>query len=100
MVCIFFLFFTVSLALPRANYSSDPQPKSLKIPSHDQYVYAQTWKRVQPTATILFEPTIQGAIEMARKIGKDYNSIQTLITGSQHLVGGALSLLQRSGSGL
>jgi folylpolyglutamate synthase len=84
------------LALPLADYSSDPQPKILEMPSQDKHVYAEIWKRAQPDSTISFEPTIQGALEMARKIGKDHGSIQTLVTGSQHLVGPALSLLQMS----
>ncbi|PVH86704.1 putative tetrahydrofolylpolyglutamate synthase [Cadophora sp. DSE1049] len=70
------------------------QSKILETPSQDQQVYATIWRRAQPDTSIAFEPTIQGALELARKIGKDHGSVQTLITGSQHLVGGALSLLQ------
>ena len=88
------LIYVVPLALPLADSSSDLQPKTLDIPSQDQHVYAEIWKRAQPASTIFFEPTIQGALEMARKIGKDHGSMQALVTGSQHLVGGALSLLQ------
>jgi folylpolyglutamate synthase len=66
----------------------------METTSQDQRVYAEIWKRAQPDTNILFEPTIQGALETARKIAKDYGSMQSLITGSQHLVGGALSLLQ------
>jgi folylpolyglutamate synthase len=82
------------LALALADTTSDPQPKTLETPSQDQKIYADIWKRAQPDSTILFEPTIQGALEMSRKIGKDHGSMQALVTGSQHLVGGALSLLQ------
>ncbi|KAH6675110.1 hypothetical protein B0J14DRAFT_665507, partial [Halenospora varia] len=57
-------------------------------------IYIEIWKRVQPDANIYFESTIQGALDVARKFGRDYSSMQTLIIGSQHLVGGALSLLQ------
>jgi len=46
---------------------------------------------IQP---FFFESTIQGALDMAKKIGKDHGSVQTLVTGSQHLVGGALSLIE------
>jgi len=88
--------YVVSVALPLAESSSDPQPKIQEMPSQDQHVYAEIWKKAQPDSIIFFEPTIQGALEMARKIGKDHGSMQTLVTGSQHLVGGALSLLQMS----
>jgi folylpolyglutamate synthase len=88
--------YVVSLALPLADSSSDSQRKILEMPSQDQQVYAEIWKRAHPDSTIFFEPTIQGALEMARKIGKDHGSMQTLVTGSQHLVGPALSLLQMS----
>jgi folylpolyglutamate synthase len=80
------------LAFPCADCGLDQQPKLLKIPLQD--VYSAIWKRAQPDTNILFEPTIQGALEIARKIGKEHGSMQSLITGSLHLVGGALSLLQ------
>jgi folylpolyglutamate synthase len=86
--------YVASLEFPFADSSSDPQPKIPEMPSQDQQMYAEIWKRAQPGTSILFEPTIPGALEIARKIGKDHGSMQTLITGSQHLVGGALSLLQ------
>jgi folylpolyglutamate synthase len=81
------------LKFPSTNQSLDQQPKNLWIPSQD-HVYAEIWKRAQPDANIYFESTIQGALNVARKCGRDHNSMQTLITGSQYLVGGALSLLQ------
>jgi hypothetical protein len=64
--------YVVSVALPLAESSSDPQPKIQEMPSQDQHVYAEIWKKAQPDSTIFFEPTIQGALEMARKIGKDH----------------------------
>jgi folylpolyglutamate synthase len=88
--------YVVPLAFPLADYTSDIQPKILELLSQDQQVYAEIWKRAYPDSTIFFEPTIRGALEMARKIGKDHGSMQTLVTGSQHLVGPALSLLQMS----
>jgi folylpolyglutamate synthase len=59
-----------------------------------QDVYSEIWKRTQPDTNILFEPTIQGALETARKIGREYGGMQTLVTGSLRLVGGALVFLQ------
>lgn len=81
---------------PITNPGLDPQERNWEINSEDQRVYADIWKRVHPDTNILFEPTIQGALETVRKLSKDSGSIQTFITGSQHLVGGALSLIQAS----
>jgi len=61
------------------------------MPSQD--IYTEIWKRTQPATSILFEPTIQGAMELARKIGREHGGMQTLVTGSLRLVGGALGLL-------
>jgi folylpolyglutamate synthase len=77
-------------------YERDSQLESLDTNAQVQRVYAEIWKRAQPETNIQFEPTIRGALATARELGKDYGSVQTLITGSQHLVGGALSLLQTS----
>lgn len=84
----------VSFALPLADSTSDSEPKILEMPSQAQHAYAEIWKRAHPSSMILFEPTIQGAMGMVKKIGQDHGSVQTLVTGSQHLVGGALSLLE------
>jgi hypothetical protein len=78
------------------NQISDPQSEMSKSMHAEQYVYAEIWRKSHPHSFIYFEPTIQGALDAVRNVGKDYGSIQTLITGSQHLVGGALYLLQDS----
>tara|TARA_R110002060_G_scaffold9471_1_gene14090 strand:- start:93 stop:437 length:345 start_codon:yes stop_codon:yes gene_type:complete len=90
IVCTLVKFAEVLSADPR----SDPQSEFLKTPSADQQSYATIWRRAHPDANISFEPTIRGALDLARDIGEAYGSVQTLITGSQHLVGGALFLLQ------
>lgn len=77
-----------------AEAKDNPQSEFLKTPSADQQSYATIWRRAHPDANISFEPTIRGALDLARDIGEAYGSVQTLITGSQHLVGGALFLLQ------
>ena len=84
--------YIASLAFSCADCGLDQQPKILEMPSQD--VYSAIWKRTQPDTNILFEPTIQGALEIARKIGKEHGGMQSLITGSLRLVGGALGLLQ------
>jgi folylpolyglutamate synthase len=61
-----------------------------------QKVYVETWKQIHPATEILVERTIEGALEAARRIGKESGDggMQTLITGSQHLVGPALALIR------
>lgn len=61
---------------------------------HLQDVYVETWKKIQPDVEIMIEATIEGALESARRIGAG-REMQTLITGSQHLVGPALSCIQQ-----
>ena len=60
--------------------------------------YAQVWRKFDPKANILIEPSIRGALQQARRIGDlDGGAMQTLITGSLYLVGGALSFLDPYG---
>jgi folylpolyglutamate synthase len=60
-------------------------------------MYAGVWEKVDRVAEISFEPTIEGALMLAKRIGEQVNGMQTLVTGSLHLVGNALSLLKPSG---
>ena len=60
--------------------------------------YISAWKSVDPAVEISVEETIEGALNLAREIGERENGVQTLITGSLYLVGGALSLLERKES--
>jgi folylpolyglutamate synthase len=52
--------------------------------------FGETWKKYHPNSNILYEPNIRQALDTARSIGKEAGDLHTLITGSQHLVGGAL----------
>ena len=52
------------------------------------------WKELDSTATIIIERTIEGALDRAKEIGKTEGGMQTLVTGSLHLVSGALYLLK------
>lgn len=56
--------------------------------------YAETWGSLDPTATVLRERTIEGALDRAREIGDPNNGMQALITGTLHLVSGAICLLE------
>jgi hypothetical protein len=64
------MYLILLLHTSRTEFSSDPLPKISEIASQDQNAYAETWKKPQPSLTILFEPSIQGAIGVARNIGK------------------------------
>ncbi|KAI9745033.1 MAG: hypothetical protein M1818_001311 [Claussenomyces sp. TS43310] len=55
--------------------------------------YASFWKGFDPEAQIHLDPTIEGALHRARTLGDRGHGMQTFVTGSLHLVGGALSLL-------
>jgi hypothetical protein len=70
------------------------ESRSSEKPDQDQLSFANIWRSVRPDTNILFQPTIRGALEAAKNISNDNGSMQALITGSQHVVGGALSLLQ------
>jgi folylpolyglutamate synthase len=52
--------------------------------------FGEIWKRFHKGSHILYEPNIQGALDSARKLGTAAGGMHTLVTGSQHLVGGAL----------
>lgn len=67
--------------------------------SHE--AFTEIWKRFHPESRILYEPNIRDALGSARRIGKEAGGggMQTLITGSQHLVGGALFSLGYLSSG-
>ena len=40
------------------------------------------------------EATIESSLASVRKLSESYDRMQVLVTGSLHLVGGAISLLQ------
>jgi folylpolyglutamate synthase len=58
--------------------------------------YREIWRRIQPETDLIFDSTIKGAMDLARQLGKKYGGMNTLVTGSQHLVGGALRLMERA----
>ncbi|KAI2641079.1 tetrahydrofolylpolyglutamate synthase [Xylaria nigripes] len=76
------------------NHQYDPEAiKALTA----QRGFAQTWAALDPSAKIAVVPTIEEAIDHMRNIGTSVDKeqkLQVLITGSLHLVGGALSILE------
>ena len=59
-----------------------------------QELYAETWRNLDPKATISSKQTIEEALDRAKEIGDQNKHIQALVTGSLHLVSGALCLLE------
>ncbi|RFU26342.1 hypothetical protein B7463_g9997, partial [Scytalidium lignicola] len=68
-----------------------PPLKVSELPSQD--AFSEMWKETYPDTQIIIQPTIKGAMDNAREIGKRFGGMQVLVTGSQHLIGGALQLL-------
>ena len=64
-----------------------------------QKAFAEKWKSLDPQARVTIVPTIQEALEYARALStRDVNEggveVHALVTGSLHLVGGALGVLE------
>lgn len=79
------------------NHQYDPEAiKALTA----QHGFAEKWRVIDPEAAVTVVPTIEDAILHVRKLGSDLSTkaddqaVQALITGSLHLVGGALGILE------
>ncbi|KAI1392907.1 FolC bifunctional protein [Hypoxylon trugodes] len=77
------------------NYQYDPEAiKALTA----QRAFAEKWSSLDPSAKVTVMPTIEDAINHVRDLSNTSLSqgetVQTLITGSLHLVGGALGILE------
>ncbi|KAI0198251.1 tetrahydrofolylpolyglutamate synthase [Astrocystis sublimbata] len=76
------------------NHQYDPEAiKALTA----QHGFADKWKELEPKAKITVVPTIEDAITLVRDLGPSVGegqTVQALITGSLHLVGGALAILE------
>lgn len=72
--------------------------KTLKVPETPFpdlcTIYSSLWKEIHPLAAVSTEPTIQGAIKLADRLSIQQGGMQAFVTGSLHLVGGALNLLR------
>lgn len=61
--------------------------------------FADKWAQLDPGADVRVIPTIQEALEHARSLGADLEegaAVQAYVTGSLHLVGGALGILEQA----
>ena len=64
-----------------------------------QRVFAERWSTLDPAANVMLIPTIEEAINRARSLSETTEGdqkVQALITGSLHLVGGALGILEKA----
>ncbi|KAF5669281.1 folylpolyglutamate synthase [Fusarium heterosporum] len=64
-----------------------------------QQRFAEKWATLDPTATVKVMPTIEQSIDYARHVGDDLpegEAVQAFVTGSLHLVGGALGILEKA----
>jgi folylpolyglutamate synthase len=63
-----------------------------------QHAFAAKWRDLDPSAEVSVVPSIEEAIDKARalsaSVDTDSQTVQALITGSLHLVGGALGILE------
>ncbi|KAH8883653.1 FolC bifunctional protein [Thozetella sp. PMI_491] len=78
------------------NHQYDPQ-EIAKLTA--QRAFAEKWKVLDPTADTMAIPSIEEALNTARGIAeklKDGQTVQVFITGSLHLVGGALAILEKA----
>ena len=55
---------------------------------------AETWVQLDPDAAPVTVPTIEDAIDFIRNLGGGQMETDILVTGSFHLVGGILTLLE------
>ncbi|KAJ5407315.1 folylpolyglutamate synthase [Penicillium sp. CMV-2018d] len=56
--------------------------------------YVSLWKDFDNQAVVASEPTIEAALNLAKRISAQEGGMQVFVTGSLHLVGGALNLLR------
>lgn len=76
------------------HHCSSPPKKPFSLDLQKSYVDA--YRNVEPDVDVAIEPDIESALNRARRIGNGASGMQTLVTGSLYLVGGALRLLDCS----
>lgn len=64
-----------------------------------QKIFAEKWSALDPEANVMVIHSIEEAINKARSLSQtvqEGEKVQALITGSLHLVGGALGILEKA----
>lgn len=59
---------------------------------------SKAWHILEPTTIISVAQTIKDALCLAKSVADQKNGVQALITGSTHLVSGAISILESNHS--
>ncbi|KFZ22961.1 hypothetical protein V502_02562 [Pseudogymnoascus sp. VKM F-4520 (FW-2644)] len=59
-----------------------------------QKAFKEKWEKMDPAATVMLSETIEGALGHVRELADQGGEVQALVTGSLHLVGGALGVLE------
>lgn len=58
---------------------------------------AETWSRIDTSADVSVLATIEEAVAAARAVAADGRAVEVLVTGSLHLVGGCIEVLETEG---
>jgi folylpolyglutamate synthase len=59
--------------------------------------FAEKWSSVDPLAKVSLIPTIEQAIDFTKRLqGDDEQQVHVFVTGSLHLVGGVLGILEQT----
>ena len=59
-----------------------------------QIVFAELWAEKDASSKVHVLPTIQAAVELVGDLAEELETVQVFVTGSFHLIGGVLSVLE------
>jgi folylpolyglutamate synthase len=59
-----------------------------------QKAFAEAWTKLDSTAEVTVLPSIEDALEYVQKLQDPCGMVQIFVTGSTHLIGGMLALLE------
>jgi folylpolyglutamate synthase len=59
-----------------------------------QKAFAEAWTKLDSTAEVAALPSIEDALEYVKKLQDPGGMVQIFVTGSTHLIGGMLALLE------
>ncbi|KAF3764596.1 hypothetical protein M406DRAFT_62268 [Cryphonectria parasitica EP155] len=94
MFCTNVTYATTGYKRDFVNHQYDPEAiKKLTV----QHRFAERWAELDPKANVTVVPSIEETINNARSLAqslKEGETVQVFITGSLHLVGGALGILE------
>ncbi|KEY72697.1 hypothetical protein S7711_02486 [Stachybotrys chartarum IBT 7711] len=80
-----------TLYSPDHDYDAGTGSKPRK--SDSQEIFGNIWKNIHSNCKVHYEKDVRSAMDLAKRIGAEADQVHTLVTGSQHLVGGALHYL-------